>query len=66
VLVVTNVSNGKRAQQQREHTGKSLESIMDGMRKTVSEAFGLKMKLPVIDIDTMPVSTRTKSLAPHQ
>ena len=58
ILVVTGVSNGKKAMKERKDNSQTLESIIDGVRMKVQKAFGLQHSLMAIDIDTMPVSPK--------
>ena len=56
VLVVTRVSQSTQAQKDRHRENKPLNELMAGYRDVVQKEFGLKDAMPVIDIDTCPVS----------
>ena len=62
LLVVTNVSQCKEAQKDRLRDKQPLSVLMAQYQAVVQQEFGLKTPLPVIDIDTRPVSSRSHML----
>lgn len=58
VLVVTKISQSKAAERDRQHENKPVDVLMAEYQNVVQQEFGLQTGLPVIDIDTCPVSFR--------